>query len=306
MDRRKFRSIVWVCLICAGAMLAACAPLASDVSTSEPATEPQIANPASTNCTEQGGTLTLETRGDGGQYGVCIFEDNRQCEEWALLRGDCPVGGLKVTGYAMPAARYCAITGGTYQIDAAATAGADQEQGSCSFPGGQSCDVWDYYNGVCALSAESSVDAEVTATGDPFAYCAAVGTDDMPAAETVDGELPDAIVQGMITQNIVSADAPAAIQQAALWRCMDGNVWVCTVGANLPCGEKADRSDAPTQAMEDFCQANAGAETIPAAVTGRATVYSWQCDDETPTVIEELFTADAQGYLAEFSTELKP
>jgi putative hemolysin len=32
-----------------------------------------------------------------GQYGVCFFEDNRQCEEWALLRGDCPVGGKKVT-----------------------------------------------------------------------------------------------------------------------------------------------------------------------------------------------------------------
>ena len=28
------------------------------------------------------------------------------------MRGDCPVGGVKVTGYVTPAARYCAITGG--------------------------------------------------------------------------------------------------------------------------------------------------------------------------------------------------
>ena len=45
-----------------------------------------------------------DARRDGGQYGICFFDDNRQCEEWALLRGDCPVGGLKVTGYITPAA----------------------------------------------------------------------------------------------------------------------------------------------------------------------------------------------------------
>ena len=128
----------------------------------------------------------------------------------------------------------------------------------------------------------------------------------MPAGETVDGQLPDVIVQGMIAQDLISADAPEAIQQAAQWRCMDGNVWVCVVGANLPCGEKADLSDTPTDAMTEFCQANANADAIPASVTGRATVYSWKCDGETPTVIEQLFTADAQGYLAEFWTELTP
>ena len=45
-----------------------------------------------------------------------LFEDNRQCEEWALLNGDCPVGGLKVTGTSHRPAQYCAITGGAYTI----------------------------------------------------------------------------------------------------------------------------------------------------------------------------------------------
>ena len=58
--------------------------------------------------------------------------------------------------------------------------------------------------------------------------------------------------------------------------------------------------------MEEFCQANAGAEAIPAAVTGRATVYSWQCDGETPAIVEQVFTADEQGYLAAFWYELTP
>src|SRR5512139_1273126 len=55
-------------------------------------TSAQLANPASENCIKQGGTVQIQTRGDGGQFGICLFEDNMQCEEWALLRGECPVG----------------------------------------------------------------------------------------------------------------------------------------------------------------------------------------------------------------------
>jgi putative hemolysin len=111
-----------------------------------------MANPASVNCTKQGGTLSMETRGDEGQYGVCYFEDNRQCEEWALLRGDCPVGGVKVTGYVTPAGRYCAITGGAYK--ATGTSSAGTEQGTCTFKNGKTCDAWDYYNGKCSTAAQ--------------------------------------------------------------------------------------------------------------------------------------------------------
>ena len=94
-----------------------------------------------------GGTLKIEQRGDGGQYGVCYFEDNRQCEEWALSKGYCPVGGVKVTGYNSEAARYCAITGGTYTV--IGTTNTGQEAGSCALPDGRYCDAWSYYNGGC-------------------------------------------------------------------------------------------------------------------------------------------------------------
>ena len=73
----------------------------------------QRANPASQNCAQQGGKLAIE-RGPDGEIGVCLFEDNRQCEEWALLRGLCPAGGIRVTGYATPEERLCAIRGGQY------------------------------------------------------------------------------------------------------------------------------------------------------------------------------------------------
>jgi putative hemolysin len=113
-----------------------------------PASTTQRANPASENCVASGGRVVIETAGDGGQYGVCVFEDNRQCEEWALLRGACPNGGLKVTGYVTPQARYCAIRGGDYAVTRAPTA-TTPEEGACTLPGGPACDALALYEGRC-------------------------------------------------------------------------------------------------------------------------------------------------------------
>jgi len=134
-------------LVVAALSLGACTPAAK----SEPTATDSgigIANPASENCAAVGGKLEMATRGDGGQYGICYFEDNRQCEEWALMRGDCPVGGLKVTGYVTDAAVYCAITGGEYTITEQAT-DTKEEQGTCAFKSGTTCDVVEYFNGTC-------------------------------------------------------------------------------------------------------------------------------------------------------------
>ena len=139
---------------------------------------------------------------------------------------------------------------------------------------------------------------------DPFAYCAAVGTIDAPDARYTGAEMPDAIVQGLINLEVVTADAPEEFQKSATWRCIDGKVWVCHFGANLPCQEKADMSKEPTAEMEDFCEANPTADVIPAATTGRATVYDWKCVGGKPEAGEQIFRADAQGYLADFWYEL--
>jgi uncharacterized protein len=47
-----------------------------------------LPNPASVNCIKRGGTLQI---GDaaGGQTGICTFPNGAQCEQWALLRGQC-------------------------------------------------------------------------------------------------------------------------------------------------------------------------------------------------------------------------
>ena len=48
----------------------------------------QIANPASENCINNGGTLEIITE-ESGQYGMCKFKNGKQCEEWAYFRDEC-------------------------------------------------------------------------------------------------------------------------------------------------------------------------------------------------------------------------
>jgi len=105
-----------------------------------------LANPASVNCMEKGGQLEMR-EGPAGQYGVCLFEDNRQCEEWALFRGDCPVGGRKITGFTSDATVYCAITG-----HEAVESDVPDQIGSCTV-NGVTCSAQTYYEtGTCAAA----------------------------------------------------------------------------------------------------------------------------------------------------------
>jgi len=45
-------------------------------------------NPASENCLALGGEVEIR-EGDGGQYGVCVFPNGSECEEWSLYRKEC-------------------------------------------------------------------------------------------------------------------------------------------------------------------------------------------------------------------------
>ena len=49
-------------------------------------------NHASVYCEEQGGTLEIREDEKGGQYGVCVFDDGSECEEWAFYNGNCEPG----------------------------------------------------------------------------------------------------------------------------------------------------------------------------------------------------------------------
>ena len=100
-----------------------------------------ITNPASENCVRNGWKLEIR-KNKNGEYGVCLFEDNRQCEEWALLRGDCPEGWIKITGYDNDAEVFCAITGGEVE-------GVGTETPMCKRIDGTFCNAQSNFDGEC-------------------------------------------------------------------------------------------------------------------------------------------------------------
>ena len=48
-----------------------------------------MANPASVYCTKQGYTLEIRKDDQGNEYGMCIFGDGKECDEWAFYRKEC-------------------------------------------------------------------------------------------------------------------------------------------------------------------------------------------------------------------------
>lgn len=52
-----------------------------------------VANPASIFCVSKGYKNIIKSNADGGQYGVCIFNDGSECDEWKYYRGECGASG---------------------------------------------------------------------------------------------------------------------------------------------------------------------------------------------------------------------
>jgi hypothetical protein len=161
------------------------------------------------------------------------------------------------------------------------------------------------------LAVQGPLEAGVAVTegqfDDPFAYCAAVGTIDAPDARYTGPALPETVARGL--QAAVGPSAGASGEPPPgnwIWRCMAGEVYACTFGANLPCAEKADTRTEPPAGVTEFCRANPGAEVIPMAVTGRATVFEWRCADEGPDIVRQFAEPDAAGFLAHIWYPIEP
>lgn len=142
----------------------------------------------------------------------------------------------------------------------------------------------------------------------PYDYCKAVGTIDAPGKEYTGPPVPESIAKALKKAWGSPESAPLdSFIRGTFWRCMDGKVYACNIGANIQCEEKADVSKDPTQAMKDYCKGNAGSDFIPMYVTGHSTIYEWRCDGTTPFAGKSFAEVDKQGYQTgmwyEISTE---
>jgi putative hemolysin len=155
-----------------------CAPLPALPETPASPASAAIANPASVHCVEQGYRLEIRTDAAGGQYGVCLFPDGTECEEWAYFRGECAPGGeaaptpaasdaaplpalpetpaspASAAAIANPASGHCVQKG--YRLEMRTDAAGGQS-GVCVFPDGTECDEWAYFRGACAPGGEAAL-----------------------------------------------------------------------------------------------------------------------------------------------------
>jgi hypothetical protein len=157
---------------------------------------------------------------------------------------------------------------------------------------------------ACAASAAEMQPAAGAAYTDPFAYCAAAGDADEPDARYVGEPLPERLRHALAAAGLVGADQPIEPGESLFWRCMDGKLYACNVGANIPCMARADTSREPAASLREYCAGHPG-QDVPAYVTGRETVYSWRCDESgVPAIERQLFTPDARGFLSEHWAEV--
>jgi len=155
-------------------------------------------------------------------------------------------------------------------------------------------------------SPKSSSPADTFA--DPFAYCAAVGRVDAPDARYSGPQVPDRIINGFKKAAGLEASTEPMdmFRTTTIWRCMEGKVYACNFGANLPCDSKANTDRTPSQAMADYCTANPNSDVIPTSVTGHDTIYSWHCAKDSPQVLEQIGQVDAAGYPAQIWYPIEP
>ena len=141
---------------------------------------------------------------------------------------------------------------------------------------------------------------------DPAAYCNAVVTLDKPDKRYTGPAVPDWMARALRKETGAAADAPLEPFSHAVWRCADGYVMACTVGANIPCDSKGDTSKVPTPAAVAYCRDNPNGEAVPAVATGHATVYEWRCREGKAVVVDQVLPLDEQGYPSVFWYKVTP
>ena len=129
--------------------LTACTAL--QVQTPEPAatdaSQPNMPNPASVYCEQNGNKLEIRTAADGSQYGICVFPDGSTCEEWAYYRGECG-----------PAAEKSPTPAMTVEATTEASGGTGENTPGSSMPPGSTEEIADWWGVIKSTESGAQFD----------------------------------------------------------------------------------------------------------------------------------------------------
>ncbi len=138
-----------------------------------------------------------------------------------------------------------------------------------------------------AVATLWAVSAPAGPGGSPRAYCRGVIDD------AVTKPIPPVLAEAAGRALNVRMSA-GDIQRTGVYRCMQGRVLVCVVGANLNCGKVDLATRSP--AADQYCHENPGASLIPMFVTGHDTAYAWSCRGPQAVAGAPAQPVDAQGF----------
>ena len=125
----------------------------------------------------------------------------------------------------------------------------------------------------------------------PAQYCKRVGTDDTLRA------VPATLAAEV--RRLFSLQMPdETVVRTSQFRCMAGDVMVCTAGANLPCGKAKTSRSLPAAAQ--YCREHPDSEVVPMVATGHDTIYHWRCSGTSAVAGEAVEPLDARGFFVRF------
>jgi hypothetical protein len=125
----------------------------------------------------------------------------------------------------------------------------------------------------------------------PRAFCARTVNDDTLRL------IPESLVTAAGAALATAMPTSQAIQ-STVFRCADGHVLVCTVGANLVCG-RANPGRTPGPGQVAWCREHRNDAFIPLAAAGHDTIYAWRCRDGVPRIDRQTMAVDPRGFIVQ-------
>lgn len=163
--------------------------------------------------------------------------------------------------------------------------------------------VWALGFAVAALPLSAFDDQARAAPGADYAgVCARLGNDDSIRDYDPSLRTRTASAFRRLFPNTKNGPDGDSWQTQAQYRCMNGKVMVCFVGANLPCAKmnaKLDNTGADT-----FCLDHPDAVSVPAYVIGHDSIHAYRCRNRKAEVTGTTRQLDQRGFAKDLWIEL--
>jgi hypothetical protein len=131
------------------------------------------------------------------------------------------------------------------------------------------------------ISAQQAGAQSITQGENPFEYCTRVVTNDDP------GPFPDSLLPAFERAFGSKPIGPH-------FRCYQGAVMGCQVGANLNCGKANTSNRSP--GGDEWCRAHPNDQSIPMVATGHDTIYTWRCSGIQAAPVRKVSPVDDRGF----------